>query len=451
MGLFDWLKRLLSGETAPGSRESDRNLANAPTPAPARTLAQAAEQLGVDRRHAAPRLHKLRYRSSLVRTSPERERDHKQRPYAGAVGTPGHWLDLSTDADPRWLEHFGLPLLKTPSDLADWLSVPLGSLNWLSGRYREGGRPNLTQDAHYHFRVVPKRSGGVRLLEAPKPQLKAIQHRILRDILDNVTVHPQAHGFSKGRSIVTNAGPHVGRRIILKYDLENFYPSVRYNRVVAIFRSLGFSREVGIWLARLTTSALPWNMTGIPELASLINAGRRSQHWDFYRLYGSRHLPQGAPTSPALANLSAYSLDVRLSGLAHKFEANYTRYADDITFSGSRQFAGALSDFIPLLERIVRDERFVVHKGKRRVLRNNQRQMVAGVVVNSRPNIRRTEFDRLKATLHNCVQSGPAAQNREKHPRFADHLRGRIAFVTQLNADRGAKLLAMYERIDWRR
>ncbi|MBL8848560.1 MAG: RNA-directed DNA polymerase [Planctomycetaceae bacterium] len=445
MGLFDWLKGMLGG--APPSPTPA-----APSPPAAgvriNPFTQEVVQLGIDRRTSAPSLHAFRYRSSLVRTPPSREFAAK-RPYPSAQRQVYKgWLDLTTDSDPRWLEHFGLPPLKSPDDLAKWLNVPLGRLNWLSGRYRDGGHPGTAKEAHYHFQVIPKRSGGARLLEAPKPQLKAIQQRILRDILDRIPVHSQAHGFSKGRSIVTNAEPHVGKRIILKYDLENFYPSVRYNRVVAIFRSIGFSREVGIWLARLTTSALPWNTSDIPRLGELSGLETRGRYWE---LYGSRHLPQGAATSPALANLSAYSLDVRLSGLARKFDADYTRYADDITFSGTKRFAGALSDFIPLVERVVRAEKFVVHKGKRRVLRNNQRQSITGVVVNSKPNIRREEFDRLKAILHNCLKYGPSTQNRDRHPRFADHLRGRVAFVSQLNADRGEKLREMYDRIDWRK
>jgi retron-type reverse transcriptase len=367
----------------------------------------------------------------------------QSRPYAGAVRDLrfGVWLDLSTDADPRWLEYYGLPLLKTPQDLADWLEIPFGKLAWLTCRWKHDFRPQSVQKAHYHYQWVRKRSGGLRLIEAPKPQLKGVQLRILREVFAKVPVHPQAHGFCEGRSIVTNAQPHVGRRIVLKFDLENFYPSVRYSRVVAIFRSLGFSRDVAVWLGRLTTSALPWDAEIRLDHPLTLTALK----------YYHRHLPQGAPTSPALANLSAYGLDVRLSGLARKFNARYTRYADDLTFSGTRQLAGALADFIPLVRQIVHSERFRLNDRKGRVLRNNQRQTVTGVVVNSKPNFRRDEYDRLKATLCNCVRHGPASQNREQHPRFAEHLRGRIAFVTQLNPARGAKLRAVFERIDWQR
>ena len=432
MGLFDWLKAFLGG--APSST----------TPDPAeRTLAHAAKQLGVDRRNRAPQLNKLRYRPTLVRTPLKQTLAGRDRPYPGANRDPrtGAWLDLTTDSDQRWLDYYGLPRLKTPQDLADWLQLPLGKLAWLTCRWKPDFRPESTTRAHYHFRWVEKRSGGLRLIEAPKPQLKAVQLRILRDILDNVPIHQQAHGFCVGRSVLTNAQPHVGQRIVLKFDLENFYPNVRYNRVVAIFRSLGFSRDVAIWLGRLTTSALPRDAdTNLdhPRDLTLLN-------------YNNRHLPQGAPTSPALANLSAYALDVRLSGLARKFNARYTRYADDLTFSGNRQFAGALADFIPLVRQIIHSERFRTNRTKGRVLRSSQRQTVTGVVVNSKPNFRRDEFDRLKAILHNCVRRGPRSQNRDHHERFAEHLRGRIAYVTQLNPARGAKLLALYQQINWSR
>ena len=140
---------------------------------------------------------------------------------------------------------------------------------------------------------------------------------------------------------------------------------------------------------------------------------------------------------------------MRLNGLAKAFGATYTRYADDLTFSGDPSFIPALRTFFPLCERIISEERFTVHKGKRRVIRSHQQMAVTGVVVNKRTNVARRDYDRLKAILHNCVRQGPESQNRDQVPDFQAHLRGRIAFVKQCNPDRGQKLLDLFEQIRW--
>ncbi len=351
----------------------------------------------------------------------------------------GGFLDLSQDTDVERLEQFGLPEFSTPEELADWLDLPVGRLAWLANCFSHNHRPENEQQAHYHYHWIRKRTAGFRLIEAPKQTLKSVQHTILREILDRVPTHPSAHGFVSGRSIVTNASPHVGRRVLIKFDLQNFYATVRFARVVAVFRSIGYCREAAIWLARLTTSALPPN---IPF-----------PNGDSYAIlpYLPAHLPQGAPTSPALANLSAFGLDVRLSGLSRSFGVRYTRYADDLTFSGSDRLLGSLWMFIPFVTKIIRTERFRVHPGKRKVVRNNQRQTVTGVVVNERTNVSRKDYDRLKAILTNSIRHGPASQNRQEHADFAAQLRGKIAHVQQLNSDRGARLLALYRQIDWGR
>jgi RNA-directed DNA polymerase len=323
--------------------------------------------------------------------------------------------------------------------LARWIGLPIGKVAWLVHRFAANRRPESVRQAHYHYRWCAKRSGGSRLIEAPKQTLKGVQELVLREILDHVPPHPAAHGFVAGRSIVTNARPLAGRRVVVKFDLENFYAGVSFARVTAIFRGLGYSREAALWLAQLTTSAVPHDLP-LPE------GGVRA-----LRPYLRRHLPQGAPTSPALANLSTYSLDVRLSGMARAFGASYTRYADDIAFSGPESFLRALPVFIPLATQIIRSERFRVNAAKRKVVRNGSRQVIAGVVVNEKPNVSRREFDRLKAILTNCLRHGPASQNRDAHADFAAHLRGRVAHVTHVNPARGAKLLGLYEQIDWRR
>jgi hypothetical protein len=400
----------------------------------------ARSRAPVDRKHARPRkpqLVPLRYDSTELERTPLIETKEPAYRFARFSVVHGGYLDLSTDGDDGLLSGFDLPRFRTPAELADWLSLPLGQVAWLIHRFSERHRPQDAQSAHYHFRWLKKRGGGWRLIESPKQVLKRVQTQILREILDHVPPHELAHGFARGRSIVTNARPHVGSRVLVKLDLENFYATVRFSRVAAIFRSLGYSRDAALWLARLTTSSLPTTLPFPEGEATAL------------RPFLGRHLPQGAPTSPALANLSAYALDVRLGGLARSFGARYTRYADDLTFSGPERFLRSLRTFLPLVGQIVRAERFRVNPRKRRVIRNSQRQTVTGVVVNARVNVSRADYDRLKATLVNCVRQGPAAQNRAGTPDFAAHLCGKIAHVMQLNPDRGNRLLEIYEQIQW--
>ena len=350
----------------------------------------------------------------------------------------GSYLDLSQDGDVARLRQQGMPVFSTPEQLAAWLDLPMNKLAWLVHRF-SGGRPTTVAKAHYHYTWLKKRSGGSRLIESPKQTLKQAQIKILREILDKLPAHSAAHGFVTGRSIVTNATPHVGQAVLVKLDLSNFYASVGFARVVAIFRTMGYSREAAIWLGLLTTTAVPGNMPfDGPSPYSLFP-------------YLRRHLPQGAPTSPSLANLSAYRLDLRLSGLAKSFGARFTRYADDMAISGSAELVPGLRVLIPLAQQIIRNERFRFNRSKRRILRSHQRQTIAGVVVNEKTNVARGDYDRLKAILTNCVRLGPSTQNRSAVDDFAAHLRGRIAHVLQLNPQRGQKLLTIFQTIDWRR
>lgn len=425
MGFFDFLKRLLGLKPPASGRKKRRRPRTRPRNIKLPPLRYRSERFS-EREKSYAEVENLPYRFAGLS-------------YHSFIGEPQKYLDFSTDGDVSQLAELGLPSFHTPDALAEWLEIPVGKLAWLTHRCNDACRPESVQKAHYHYRWIKKRAGGVRLIEAPKPLLKSVQNQILHGILNAIPPHEAAHGFVKGCSPLTNARPHVGRRVVLKFDLENFYASVSYTRVVSIFRRVGYSREAALWLARLTTSALPRNMP--------FPGG------DAYALrpFLPRHLPQGAATSPALANLSAFALDVRLSGMARSFGATYTRYADDLTFSGSGQFLRAFPVFIPLVTKIIRSERFRVNRKKRKVIRNNQRQTVTGVVVNERTNISRKDYDRLKAILHNCVQQGPDSQNHGSHEDFAAHLRGRIAHVNYLNPPRGAKLLEMYAGIDWRR
>ncbi len=306
------------------------------------------------------------------------------------------------------MEKEGWPELTTVGDLAFFLRMGVGELEWFSDL------KNLNREGklgHYRYRWIPKRRGGRRLLMEPKESLKMTQRRLLESLVDLIPLHEAAHGFRKARSIRTYAEPHCGKAVVVRMDLADFFPSVTFARVVGLFEMCGYRKVVARHLAGLCTHKPPSRVAKI-----------------------ARHLPQGAPTSPAVANAVAYRLDCRLAGLAEKAGLKYTRYADDLAFSGDWVGEG----FRDLVNVIILEEGFLINPRKTRVMKASQRQRLAGVVVNAHPNVGRGEFDRLKAILH----AGPKAEEKEV-------LRGKIAAVGMLNERRGEKLLRLFDGVDW--
>jgi RNA-directed DNA polymerase len=169
----------------------------------------------------------------------------------------------------------------------------------------------------------------------------------------------------------------------------------------------------------------------------------------FLRCRSATHLPQGAPTSPGLANLAANGIDRRLDGLAKKHHATYTRYADDLFVSGDDRLFQRAKSFSALTEYLIASEGFRVHHGKTAHMTNAGRQQLLGLVVNDHPAIARTEFDALRATLHNCVRFGSESQRRDQTVDFRSHLLGRIGWVAFVNPQRGARLMSVFNQITW--
>ncbi len=326
---------------------------------------------------------------------------------------------------------WSLPSFTTTTQLADWLGLTIGELDWFADVQGRNDRQLDRRLRHYTHVWVAKRGGRQRLLEVPKPRIKGIQRTILRAIVERIPPHPAAHGFVRGRSIRSFAEPHVDRRIVWRLDLKDFFPSVRASRVHATFCSAGYPPLIARYLTGLCTTRLPSDIRSPDPTANL----------DLYR---NRHLPQGTPTSPALANLCAYRLDLRLASWVAASGSTYTRYADDLAFSGALR-----PEFRRGVLRIVFEEGFRPNAAKSRWMTPAGRQHLAGVVVNRHVNVGRAEFDELKAILTNCVRHGPANQNRGGVPDFRAHLLGRIAHVAMLNADRGRKLRELFERIGW--
>lgn len=336
---------------------------------------------------------------------------------------------------PVWAATLGLPAFGTPVALADWLDLDLSELQWLADC--DGRLARSTEKQGHYSPLWLRKKNGLRLVEAPLPRLKAVQRRLLRDLLAKIPLHPDSFGFVPGRDCRGHASRHAGEQVVICLDLCDFFPSIRASRLHAIFRSIGYSPSVARLLTGLVTTRTA------PDVAAALAVADRAR-WQ------APHLPQGAPTSPALANLAARRLDLRLSAFARRMGASYSRYADDLALSGPREltFEGGR----PLLEmaaEIVRDEGFRLNDAKTRIQRQGARQKVTGMVVNRHINLARSDFDRLKAILTNCVRQGPAMQNRDQQPDFRAYLTGRVGWAEQVNPRRGVRLRRLLDQIDW--
>lgn len=328
------------------------------------------------------------------------------------------------DPDARRQDN-ALPKLANVGDLAKELGLPIPRLRWLV--YHR----NVDSGTHYHRWHVPKRDGGLRLISAPKPQLKAAQRWIARNITEHLPVHGAAHGFVPGRSTVTNAAVHAGAKVVVKLDLQGFYPTITMPRVKGLMRKAGFGEQVATVLALLCTES--------PR--ELIELRGKPHHVAI----GPRSLPQGAPTSPSITNALCLRLDRRMQGLANKLGFRYTRYADDLTFSWHDDGEAPVGKLLHRVRSIVGSEGFAVHPKKTRVMRSGRRQKVTGLVVNAptttegAPEAPPARVPRklrrmLRAALHNRAQG-------KDGPDSLDRLYGFAAYVHMTDPRQGKALL----------
>lgn len=287
----------------------------------------------------------------------------------------------------------------------------------------------------YTTHTIPKRDGTDRKICAPKKQLKWVQKQILKHILSKVVPHPAAHGFVNGRSTVSNATPHVGAELVVKFDLKDFFPTVHYFRVMGLFASIGYP------LGNCMFGTDDESNQIAPVLARLCCYTPNPKLW------GSATLPQGAPTSPAVSNLVCRRLDARLAGLAEANTGTYTRYADDLTFSFKAAEGLKLGRFRWWVDQVCQQEGFTVNQRKFRVIRASQRQVVTGIVVNDGVRVPRELRRELRAIVHNCETQGIESQAK-RHPKFdgnvgafGQYLRGIAAYLNMVQPEHGAALL----------
>jgi len=319
------------------------------------------------------------------------------------------------------LARAALPPMHNAQDLAQAMGLSVPELRFLAFDRR------VSRISHYRRFAMPKKTGGERIISAPMPRLKRAQYWILDNVLARVPIHAAAHGFRKQRSIVTNAAPHVGQEIVINLDLKNFFPSIGLPRIKGVFTQLGYSEQVAATLALLCTEAPAEEVSVDGET--------------FFVASGARALPQGAPSSPALTNILCRRLDARLQGCAAKLGFTYTRYADDLTFSGGDGTGKLAGKLLWRARQIVIDEGFTPHPEKQHVMRSAQRQSVTGVVVNQKPAIERDTLRRFRATLFQVEKDGPASKQWNGNTNVIDALEGYALFIHMVDAAKGAPLL----------
>ncbi len=357
---------------------------------------------------------------------------------AGTVVPPYHWRPA-----PPAAIHRPVAALHGHEALAGLLWLHPGELAWFADRQRRNARAPREQLRHYRYRMVPARSGP-RLLEIPKVRLREVQRRVLESLLTAFPRHPASHGGVPGRSVLTAVTPHAGKPVLIRCDLASFFTSVTAARVLGIVAQMGLDAEVTALLTGLCTTETP--------------AATRQQFarlhrdpgvgWTRARLLATPHLPQGAPTSPALADAACFGLDQRLAALARSLGGDYTRYVDDLLISGPQRMPVAV--VLAAIEQIVNEESFRLARTKTSIARAGHRQQALGVVINARPGVARAERDRLRAVLHQCRTQGVTAQlDGEDLTRFRARLEGRIAWVASVNPEQGARLRASLGEIDW--
>ena len=403
----------------------DRMAELRPDLAQAQTSADAAVKLDEEARKA---LRAQRKAEAAVRRQ-QRAEDITRRRHTDIVflgrGVSGGLADRRANVEK--LQAAQLPVLATPADVAQALGLTIPRLRWLAFH------SEASAVTHYVRFTVPKKSGGLRELAAPHHDMATAQRWILVNVLERLPLHDAAHGFVRGRGTMSNAVPHVRRATVVNLDLKDFFPSITFPRVKGLFQGFGYSPAVATVLALLCTES---------PRRKVDYAGRT-----LHVASGPRALPQGACTSPALSNLLARRLDARLTGLAHKLGFTYTRYADDLTFSGDAEAAAKTAYLLTRIRHLVADERLTVNEKKTRVQRPGAQQTVTGIVVNQRPNVPRAKVRQLRAILHDARRNGLDAANREGRDNFVDWLGGMIAYVSMVNPGRGRELREQFDRI----
>jgi RNA-directed DNA polymerase len=361
-------------------------------------------------------------RNRVLRQEAWEVRKRKEAPFLG-VGV-SHRLQFE-GGDIASLRTRRLPVLDSLADIAEVMKITTDDLVWLC--YERGA----TEVDHYTRFEIPKRSGGKRLISSPKPKMRVAQSWINQNILNQLEPSQYCYAFRPATSIVDNASQHVNKSVILKLDIKDFFPSITFSRVRGYFEYLGYNPGVATVLALLCTDA-PRSRVTIGDFTQIVATGPRG-------------LPQGACTSPALANLIASRLDSRLAELIATFsdEWTYTRYADDLTFSTTGE-GEEIGQLIAAVTHIASDESFEIKREKTRIMRSSRRQSVTGLLVGDEVRIPKETIRKMRALFHNIETKGEKVVSEELEKNALNVARGYWAYLHMVMPEKAEKYLRQY-------
>ncbi|WP_210149567.1 reverse transcriptase family protein [Chryseobacterium scophthalmum] len=342
------------------------------------------------------------------------------------------------------------PVIFTIEHLAVVIGVESDYLRFLVGDIKheqfEFDRFEYKEKRYNYFKFTKKR-GGYREIMAPHKDLKYIQKWLLFNILDKYPFKNSCKGFRQGISIKDNALPHEKSDVILKVDLLKFYDTITEKRIYGVFKTMGFHGNLAVSLAKLCT------------------AKHQSDYWENFtekeKLILSEFiktspsiLPQGAPSSPALANIVATRMDGRFDALSKKMNFSYSRYADDLTFSVKEK---AVLPPLKLISKIIQEEGFYINEDKIQYMKRGNKQFVTGLTIANGVHTSKKYRKQIARHIHFCRKYG-VENHLDKNNKefkgynilnFHDWLYGHICYINSVDKEASKKMLNDFNKITW--
>jgi RNA-directed DNA polymerase len=344
-------------------------------------------------------------------------------------------------AEGQRLRDLGVPVVFTLGHLAAICDVPYSYLRDIVSRRFDP----------YRIFNIKKRTGGFRQIAVPQPHLMIVQRWLHQNILLNAKTHSASTAYGHDCSPATNAREHCSSRWLVKVDVRQFFESISERQVYYAFRRLGYPALLSFECTRLCTR-FPWGSSKARDPRWRRNA--KEYAIQAYRTTFVGHLPQGAPTSPMLANIVCQRLDEQLSGLARRYECQFTRYADDIVFSGNNLDRPEARSLVRQISRLLSTFGFMANERKTHIVPPGAKKIVTGLLVdNAEPHLTKEFRARILLHLYHAKARGLEQHCRRRKFRsllgFRNHLNGLITYAEHIDPDFGAKCRADFESLAW--